>query len=70
MLPSPDYAPNAIQDSHLQLEKTCDLMDHAAGLVDGKTRRMQKTRSLLMKLRRILLVECEMEMTDAHEAYD
>jgi hypothetical protein len=45
-------------------------MDHAAGLVVGKTRRMQKTKSLLMKLRRILLVEWEMEMPDAHEAYD
>jgi hypothetical protein len=45
-------------------------MDHAAGPVVGKTRRMQKTKSLLMKLRRILLVECEMEMPDAHEAYD
>lgn len=69
-LPSPDCVLSAAQDSHLQLEKTCDLVDHVVAPVVDMTKKMQMTKSLLIQPNRILLVGNGMEMLDVREVYD
>jgi hypothetical protein len=67
--PSLSCVPNAIQDSQLQFEKTCDLGVHVAGLAVGKMRRMPRTKSWGMRLSQSLLVEYVLETPDVHEVY-